>query len=322
MSDETDQEEELVIVGEEGIADDPAAEEDQDQDQTPEDEDEDDSEDARLGADEEDDDEDPKEKRRRENRERRQRRQEARQRTQTELKFLRKRNADLERRFSQMENRVGQTETASIDAKIAQLEGQVQSANDIMAKAMEARKGDDFTEAQDIRDGLRDQIAQLNYYKQSLSQKRPETTSERPDPRVQRHAEQWMLDNEWWDPEGTDPDSQRVLAIDAALVKEGYRPETKAYWQELTNRTKKELPHQFEGDLDDGPSQSKKPAKKRGSGPKFRTGGRDRPLKKNEVYVSPERKQALIEAGAWDDPQLRQKYLRSYAKYDRENQSA
>ena len=42
-------------------------------------------------------------------------------------------------------------------------------------------------------------------------------------------------------------------------------------------------------------------------------------LKKNEVYISPERKSALIDAGAWEDPVLRKKYLRRYAEYDRKN---
>lgn len=319
MSDE--QEEELVIVGEEGIEDEtPAEDEDKEEISAGEDEDEE-KEDTRLGAgEEEDEEEDQKERRKRENRERRQRRQEAKHRTQTELRFLRKRNADLERRFSQMENRVGQTETASVDTKISQLESQVESATDIMTKALEAQKTEDFVEAQDIRDKLRDQITQLKMYKQAVSQRPPSTEqSERPDPRTQRHAEQWMMDNEWWDPEGGDPDSKQVLAIDSQLVNEGYDPKSKAYWSELTNRVKKSLPHQFEEE--DSPPARKKTTRKSG-GPKFRTGGRDRPLKKNEVYISPERKQALIDAGAWDDPQLRQKYLRSYAKYDRENQSA
>jgi hypothetical protein len=39
------------------------------------------------------------------------------------------------------------------------------------------------------------------------------------------------------------------------------------------------------------------------------------------VYISPERKEAMIEAGVWEDPVLRNKYLKSYATYDKEAQA-
>jgi len=49
--------------------------------------------------------------------------------------------------------------------------------------------------------------------------------------------------------------------------------------------------------------------------------GRERQLKKNEVYISPERKDAMVEAGVWDDPELRQRYLKQYATYDAEHRT-
>jgi hypothetical protein len=36
------------------------------------------------------------------------------------------------------------------------------------------------------------------------------------------------------------------------------------------------------------------------------------------VYISAERKEAMIEAGVWDDPVLRNKYLKSYSDYDKQ----
>ena len=35
------------------------------------------------------------------------------------------------------------------------------------------------------------------------------------------------------------------------------------------------------------------------------------------VYVTPERRQAMEDAGVWDDPVARNKYLKAYAEYDR-----
>ncbi len=43
---------------------------------------------------------------------------------------------------------------------------------------------------------------------------------------------------------------------------------------------------------------------------------RKKAFSKHDVYVSPERKQAMIEAGVWDDPTLRAKYLKAYQQYD------
>ena len=41
------------------------------------------------------------------------------------------------------------------------------------------------------------------------------------------------------------------------------------------------------------------------------------PTTKNEVVVTPERKQAMIDAGVWDDPVARKRYLKAYQEYDR-----
>ena len=38
---------------------------------------------------------------------------------------------------------------------------------------------------------------------------------------------------------------------------------------------------------------------------------------KKEVYVTPERRQAMIEAGVWDDPVRRTQMLKAYQAYDR-----
>ena len=42
---------------------------------------------------------------------------------------------------------------------------------------------------------------------------------------------------------------------------------------------------------------------------------------RREVYVSPERKQAMMDAGYWEDPELRKRMLKRYAEADRNNSS-
>ncbi len=88
------------------------------------------------------------------------------------------------------------------------------------------------------------------------------------------------------------------------------------YWDELRTRSEEALPNRF--DSRTGNRGSDNGQRKWNRGPAFRTGGRERPLKKNEVYISAERKEAMIEAGVWDDPVLRNKYLKSYADYDKQ----
>jgi hypothetical protein len=67
------------------------------------------------------------------------------------------------------------------------------------------------------------------------------------------------------------------------------------------------------GDGDDAPARNaKRKAPPTGSGREYAP-----PSTKNEVVVTPERKQAMVEAGVWDDPVARKRYLKAYQDYDR-----
>jgi hypothetical protein len=321
-----EQEEEFIVV-----EDEPGKDDQQAADADEQDEDEGEEQDERLAADQ-DDEEDKKERRRSENKSRRQRQKEARDRTERELRFLQTRNEELERRFSSFEQetdaRVTGSEIASIDVSINKSRSDMQLANQVIEQAVTNNDGRNLAEALTHRDTIRDNLRDLEQAKNYLA-----TTSRRGDPPVQQqldprhvaHAQKFMVDNEWWDPSGRDQESQVVLQIDRSLVQEGYDPAVKDYWDELRSRTKEALPKRFESrtgsreDEDGGEGSGNGQQKPSGSrGPQFRTGGRERPLKKNEVYISPERKEAMIEAGVWEDPVLRNKYLKSYATYDQE----
>ncbi len=291
---------------------------------------EEEQEETRLGEGR-DDEEDKASRRRSENKSRRQRQKEARDRTERELKFLQTRNEELERRFSHFEQetdaRVTGSEIASIDVSINKSRSDMQLANQVIEQAVAANDGRNLAEALTHRDNIRDQLRDLEQAKEYLattSRRSDSPVQQQLDPRHVAHAQKFMIDNEWWDPSGRDQESQAVLQIDRSLVQEGYDPSQKDYWDELRSRTKEALPSRFESRTgsrdDDGGEGSgngqQRPAGSRG--PQFRTGGRERPLKKNEVYISPERKEAMIEAGVWEDPVLRNKYLKSYATYDQE----
>lgn len=305
-----EEEEELIPVGE-GVADEQEEQEDEEQEE-------------RLGASEDEEEEDDGgddklAKRRQERKTRKERQKEARQRDATEMNFLRTRNEQLERQhntdIASLDQRIGHSEVAQVDTRINDVKGKIKLADQVIAKSISQQDGESYTEAQAIRDNLRDNLQQLQGAKHYMSQQRePVQQQQSPDPRLMQHASDWMADHDWWDPNGRDEDSRKVSSLDAQLINEGMDPTTREYWDTLSDRVEEALPQRF-GNGDD-----RKP-KKRGGGPTFRTGGRERPLKKGEVYISPERRTAMEEAGVWGDPVLRKKYLASYAKYDSENRS-
>ena len=291
--------------------------------------DDDEKEESRLGGGREDDAEEKKKSRREENKTRRTRQREARDRTDRELKFLRGRNETLERRFSQLEQDVDQrvtgSEVANVDTAIGKTKSDLQLANQVISQAVEQNDGKNLAEALDHRDNIRDNLRDLEQAKEYLSQDRRggAEVQQQLDPRHVAHAQSFMIDHDWWDPRGGNQESQQVLRIDQSLVQEGFDPVSKEYWNELRQRVQTALPNHFDAgggkdddESDDDDTGNGKPKDTRNRGPQFRTGGRERPLKKNEVYISPERKEAMVEAGIWDDPVARNSMLKQYAKYD------
>lgn len=142
-----------------------------------------------------------------------------------------------------------------------------------------------------------------------------------------------------------DQDTEILSAIDKRVMQDGFRPNTVAYWDELERRAAMYLPHRFiqeQGDAGqveppqrqaaprrEAPQQRREAvppsAQRRGppvAGGNENAGGAGNT---NRVYLSPGRKEALMLAGAMDNMgrisnrDTYNKYMRSYAKYDREN---
>lgn len=262
--------------------------------------------------------------------ERRERARKARDRERLELNYFMKRNEELEKRLMAVEGRTAQNETAAIDQRITSIRGQLLNADRVLAEALKKPNGggaDEFTEALRIRDELRDQLQQLNTNKQSTERQHQRTAAEssaqsaKPDPRVLRNARAWADQHDWFDFQGADEDSVIVRALDEALASEGYDPASTDYWEELTERVKRRLPERFKGaarvrgeDADDEDGDDE--PRQKSVGPKFSSGGRERPLRKGEVYVSAERKAAMQQYGVWDDPVTRKRMLKRYAEWD------
>ena len=282
----------------------------------------DDSGDDRVAKQEDDDGNDTereaiRERRRLEKLERKERRDKAITRDKVELDFLRKRNDELERRMSAQEQRAFQSDLGQIDAQIARAANEAQMADRVIAKAVEVGNGEDVAKAMRYRDEALAKVNQLSYQKQQATQ-RPPQAQQPMDDRAMSYAKEFLEENKWYDPQGGDERSAIVLAIDQAMNKEGHDPRSEDYWDELRARVARRLPEQF----GKAPKADREERVARG-GPTVGSGREHAPssTRKTEVYVSPDRKQALIDAGVWDDPVLRTKYVKRYQEYDRLNKS-
>ena len=296
------------------------------QNQEPEDDDEDDetvnrsNEDDAEGEDGTDDEREAiRERRRKEKLERKQRREDAIKRDKLELDFLRKRNDDLERRVTVQEQRFHKLDLSAFDTEISKASNEAEMAERVIAKAVAAGNGEDVTQAMRYRDQALARLQQLNFQKNQAAQQRPQP--QQIDDMTLRHAQDFIKENPWYDANGRDEESAIVIAVDQALTREGFDPRSQDYWDELRRRAAKRLPERFGGkkDSDERPASARREPR---GGPAVGSGREHAPAStRREVYISPERKQALIEAGVWDDPVLRAKYVKRYAEYDRNNRS-
>lgn len=260
-------------------------------------------------GDDEDEREAIRERRRQEKKERKERREKAIGRDKIELNFLRQRNDELERRMMAVETHTKQSSLSDIDRQINAAVYEAETAEQIIAKAVEAGNGEDVTKALRYRDQAVAKAQQLNHFKQQQQNQRQAPTI---DKAVEHYAREFMETNSWYDPQGGDEDSAVVLAIDNKLAQEGFDPRTEEYWDELEARVERRLPEKF--------AKQKPAPRKPTGGPAVGSGREHAPSStRKEIYISPQRKEAMIEAGVWDDPVLRQRYIKRYAEYDKQH---
>jgi hypothetical protein len=304
IEDDEQPQEELVIV-----------EDEPDEQLEPDDHEE---EDERIAQEPQDGNEDERaeirERRRKEKHERRDRRDKAITRDKIELDFLRKRNDDLERRLTAQEQRSHVSDLNSYDAHIGQASNEIQMAERVIAKAIEAGNGEDVAQALRFRDQAMAKLQQLNYAKQQAAQQQPRPDPNQLDDLTMSYAKEFIDENPWYDPQGRNEESAVVIAIDQSLARDGYDPQSEEYWDELRKRAARRLPEKF--------GQPKRVERTPRGGPVVGSGKEHAPTStRREIYISPERKQALIDAGVWDDPVLRQRYVKRYADYDKQNRA-
>lgn len=235
------------------------------------------------------------------------------------INTLRKQNQDMAERLAVLEKRTSGAEHARLQKAIEDANVRMIYAKNKIAEATNMGDGAALAEAQDSWYEARKSIEELQSIRKKMSQasSAPKQNAKAPDPMLQRHAAEWMSRNRWYDVQGRDPDSRVALTIDNALAEEGWDATAPDYWEELDNRLQKYLPHRYTQTNDEKPSLRNRPRNVITSSGKESVAT----SKANQFVLSPDRVRAIKEAGKWDNQEERNKMIRKYAEYDRNQRS-
>jgi len=230
------------------------------------------------------------------------------------LTLLERQNQQLLERLSVLERKSHGSDLARLDKAIEDQNSRILFAKQKMSEATKSGNGELATSAQEMWFEARRQAEALENLKKRAVAPQKARTIQAPDPQLQRHANNWMSNNPWYDPSGKDPDSRRALNEDAILAEEGYDPKTAEYWEELDKRLQRVVPHRYTEDADERP-RSKPRSAVTSSGREFASNnGRG-----NSFTLSPDQVRAMKDAGMWDDAEKRAKMIRRYALEARNN---
>ena len=230
------------------------------------------------------------------------------------INMLKKQNEVLNNRLAAVEKKTSGAELARVDKAIEDAGVEVEYAKMKLTEAVGMNDGQGVTRAQELWYEAKRKLESLESVKQNATRQMTQPQSQNiqvPDPMVQKMAADWMEDNAWYDPHGGNEESQIAQLIDKKLTDEGFDPASEDYWDELSDRMARYLPKQGQS------TQKQKPRSVMTSSGRESTAT----TKSNEFRISPERVAAMKEAGAWENPELRQKMIKRFADYDRQQKN-
>ncbi len=232
---------------------------------------------------------------------------------QNKIKMLERNNEELAKRLAAVENTAVSYQFAQIDKSIEDEATRVEYAK---MKMVQAAQNNDVAAQMDYLEQLTDAKQRLNqaqhYKKQQLEQaKTPaQNVPNESTTKVQKQAEKWLKKNAWYDPHARDTDSRIAKVIDQELAADGWDPVDPEYWEELDSRLSSRLPHRYTSK--GGSVKRANPS----SSSRVSNAGASKP---GTITLSRDRVNAIKDAGAWDDVEKRNKMIRAYAQYDRDN---
>lgn len=230
------------------------------------------------------------------------------------ISALERRNAELAERLAKVESAAASYQFAQIDKAIEDEATRVEYAKMKMLQAAQSGDAAGQVEYLEQLTEAKQRLQQAQHYKKQQIEQTKNPKQNVPTPiteEVQSNATRWLKRNSWYDPEARDTDSRIAKVIDQELAQDGWDPADPEYWEELDNRLAARLPHRYTSKggaatRRAGPTASSRVANASGTKP-------------GTITLSPQRVQAIKDAGAWDDVERRNKMIRAYAAYDRQN---
>lgn len=230
------------------------------------------------------------------------------------ISALEKRNEELARRLAAVENTAASYQFAQLDKAIEDESTRVEYAKMKMLQAAQNNDAEAQIEYLEQLTEAKQRLSQAQAYKKQQLEAAKSPRQNVPNEisaEVQANATRWLKKNSWYDPQARDTDSRIAKVIDQELANDGWDPSDPEYWDELDNRLAARLPHRYT-------SKGGAPTRRAGPTASSRVAN-TASAKPNTITLSRERVQAIKDAGAWDDVDRRNKMIKAYAQYDRQN---
>lgn len=271
---------------------------------------------------------------------RRERRAFYRQADQAQIEGLRQTVQQLQAQLSGLTGRLQQSDRATIEAQFQQTQRQLQILQAQHAKAIGEGDGIQAVQAMTQYNNLLPVARQLHHALQQPIQ--PPQVEQGLPPAAVEHAQTFMARHEWWDPNGKDPRSRAVLALDENLKREGWDETSVEYWAELERRMAN---HPAIGrDVFEGLPPPVEPRNERGQFAPWRGDEGDRSAARQSNYggdrgderrgppvggvsnagsrtvtIPKELRESMIAAGTWDNKALREKTIAYWRESQKQN---
>ena len=224
----------------------------------------------------------------------------------SELQLLRKQNQQFQERLALVERRTHSAELGRIDKAIEDSELKIQYAKMKVEEATAAGDGQAMIKAQEMWYEARRNAEALKSVKEQAVKAPQNAPMDDNTHEMQRHASEWMERNPWYNPQGSDEDTEIAKIIDQRMVKEGWNPSTKEYWKELDRRLAKRAPHLYNDNSDE--NSSRRPRQVVTSTGRERFGGSN----PKSVTIPPELVRSIKDAGMWDNKPARDRIIAGY----------
>lgn len=232
------------------------------------------------------------------------------------ISMLERRNEELARRLAAVESTASSFQFAQVDKAIDDEATRVEYAKMKLLQASQAGNAEEQVEYLEQLQESKTRLAQIQAYKKQQLEAARRPKQNVPNPvsnAVQELAGDWLKKNKWYDPQARDTDSRIAKVVDQEMADEGWDPADPDYWEELDNRLTSRLPHRYAA-KSGGSSVRSRPnptASSRAANPSSTPA--------NTIRLSPERVRAIKDAGAWDDPSARNRMIKAYMAYDKQN---